>query len=739
MSETDARKNRIYVIISISIIVISAVLCVSVYWIPLRRLIEGIIDFGKAFAYLVVNTFEDSFIKAGKEVPQIAVKAAELPDISPYVDYVGIDIVKVVSTLSAYFDNVFDLLNFVEFNARFFLVLSLICLYGVPVMLLSYTILGVSKDSYYVENPDSLGEKSDGYLRFIKIALKLKSLFYTVRDYVKYFCSKRYYLIPFCICWLLSFGVFTFVADFFAFYCYFLPSFDSASILYLLLRFLLDLLIVLKSVPLWVLITFIVVTYHVYHRNKALDLLRHNEAKNCGLIKELELVFLIIGESGKGKTTLMTDIVLSLVNIFKTDSLKILYKIEMYFPGFDFASFRASLVPKIANREIFCVPQINDVVDDLWERGELFGYESELYGKTVNLGNRTLDLKTALVIYGKAFLVYQNNNPTVANYSIRFNGEFDDSPFLKLWDGDFFTSHGESYYSHVLDSDIERFGKRVDPNGKFNGSFGWGIWVRTEAAKSYGNQVSNAEYDRKSNEANPLNDLVEYSAKVGRHTNVMIDNKPFFRKLMDEQRASDLTGKIRELCSIISIEGDSELMLAITGYGWLFALRDKLESFEKFYLKYNNVRADFTVALMLPKIFVSFVRLCCERLENVYGYKEKTLVVEGGMAYSSHDGAVKEPKRVTWYQSNMKVYGERFASDCYSGFFTEMQKKCGYGIEDYPTYGSLQPTSEEYQMQKDFFLMKMMGWAYGTEKDVPLPQNMKPANEDPFAWLTFEE
>ena len=747
MSDTERRKNRIYVIISIIILLLSAALTASVYWIPLRRLCASIVDFGRSFAHFCIFAFEDSIRAFGKEPPQIRVTAAELPDFTIYWDYLGINIAQIFESFESYWDKVFDAFNFVYFNITLVNRLLMLFLYGEMLIPLGYIMITTVKDSYLEDKPDSLGEKSKAYNRFISVAVKLKGAVYRVKEYILYFYEKKYFFVPFVALWLVNFAVLTVAVDFLSWYFYFATAFDLMSFLYFLARFGIDILIILHAVPFIVLLLVFAVCYYLYYRNKAFDTLRHNEAKNCGLLKELEYIILIIGETGKGKTTLMTDMVLSFVNIYKTDTLKTMYKIELYFPGFDFASFRAFLIPKIVDREIFCVPQIDDAVNMMFDEYEisadpsaLYGYELDLYGDTVNLGNRTLGLREALITYGRAFLVYQNNNPTVSNYSIRFNGQFDDSPFLKLWDGDFFRTEGESYYAHVLDSDIERFGKKVDPNGKFNGSFGWGIWVRTEAAKSYGNQISNAEYDRKSDEANPLNDLVEYSAKMGRHPNAMIDHNVYFRKFMDEQRPTDLAGKLRELCSIITIDEKGELQLAIQGFDWLFALRNKLDSFERFYLKYQNKRADFTVALILPKMFVSTVRLCCERLENVYGYRELTLIKEGGTAYSGGDGVKKEPKTLTWYQSNMKVYAERFASDCYSSFFTDMQKRCGYGIEDYPEYAGLNPTMEEYEMQKDFFLQKMMmKTVYGYDPDEEKVKTKKSANEDKFAGLIFEE
>lgn len=738
MTDKAKLKNRIYIIISISILGLSVLVSVLAYRIPLLRLFEGCRDFGTSVALLVC-------VLGGFEV-KFTPTAAVFPNVERYADYIGIDFKAMFQRASEFFGELFDLFNFLDYNRYLIQKLIIWLLFSVVLIPLGYFILKVIYDAYLAPKDDSLGGRSRAYRGFIFLLKKSKIGVTELVEYFSYALSKKYYTIPFVIIWLLNFGVFSFIFDFLGFYLYFLVSLDSVSFGYLCVKILIDALVIIKAVPFVVILAIIAVIYHKHHVNIALDTLRHNESKNCGLIKELEYVVLFTGEVGKGKTTLLTDVILSLVNIYKTNALKTLYKIDMYFPAFDFSSFRAYLIPKIQSHEIFCLPNVDDTVNELFDRfhetadvSVLWGYDIELFGDSVNLGNRRLSFKDALIIYGRAFLIYQNNNPTVANYSIRFKGKFDDSPFLKLWDGDFFKSEGESYYAHVLDSDIMRQGKKVDPEGKYNGSFGYGIWARTEAAKSYGNHLTNSEYKREAEEANPLNDLVEYSAMMGRHVNSMVDFEVYFRLLMDEQRASDLTARIRELCSIISIQEKGELQLAITGYGWLFALKNKLKGFERLHGEYNNARADFTLAFFIPKLLISYVNLACERLENVYGYRELTLVKEGGMAYSSHDGVKREPQTLTWYQANMKVYGDVFASDCYQSFFTDMQKACGVGIEDIPEYEGLRPTMEEYEMQKDYFIMKMMmKKVYGMDRSETETKS-KNTSYDVYSSLIFDD
>ncbi len=452
------RINRIYLIISIIILAISAVLTAFVYRPALYRLLECCRDFGKTMAFYFVSVFGFLWTDFGKAVPVISPPAGAAPSFAPYMEYIDISLEQIFGVVVSTFTKLLELFNFLDFNA-WLLDKTVYLIFYLSLVLLFGCVFAIVVDDYNSDDrEDSLGETSAAYRIMLKILSGIKAAFKFVCSGVRWFRSKWYLLLPFITVWIINFGLACFVLDFFAFYFYLLSSMEFVSFLYFLQRLVLNLLITVRSVPLWVFLVFFALMYHWYHRRHALDTLRHNEAKNCGLLKELDLILYIIGGPGKGKTTFMTDVVLSLVNIYKQESLDILYKIEMYFPGFDFSSFRAALADKVSAGEIFCMPNIDDYVNTLFEAyaqssnsSALYGYDDKLFGNTVNLGNIVLDLKTALIIYGRAFLIYQNNNPTVANYSIRFDGTFDNSDYLKLWDGDFFKkSRAKSYYSHIL-------------------------------------------------------------------------------------------------------------------------------------------------------------------------------------------------------------------------------------------------------------------------------------------------
>lgn len=737
MSERTKRKKKVYLSVSMLILCLSMLFTAFVFRTPFVRLIESCKDFGLSVAVFFVSVFENAFLRYRGSIPNVSTGAARMPDFSRYRDYIGFNSDSFSVGFSEVLKSVFNIFNFIEYNILFLNLFSKLLLFLTFLIPMAFIILSLIKACYFQKQEDftELGKKSPLWRFIEKSALKLKPAILEIVEYIKHFYKKKYYLYSFAFIWALNFGLLAPIFDFLAWYLYFAGTFDVVSFLYWLLRVFLNLLIIFKSTPFIVWFTAVCVIYYRVQRSKALDLLRHNEAKNCGFIKGLELCTLVIGEMGKGKTTLVVDMVLSLVNIFKTDSLKILYRIEMLFPGFSFASFRADLVPVIASRDMTCKAHVVEFVDKLIEEGDLYGYVSELYGSSVGLGNRILVLRDALIIYGHAFLVYQNNNPTAANFPVRFDGKFDDSKFLQLWDGDFFVKRSESRYSHILNQDIMRFGNKVNAASEHIGSFGYGIYVNTELAKARGNQHTNAIYDPNDLEANPKNDLYEYSHMMSRHPDSTVDNIPFFKFIADEQRATSLEAKILQNMAVLEIGEKSDLKLAITGFDWLFKLRDRCDGFESFYLQYQNARTDMTLALMLPKLFVAGVRLVCERLENIYGYRELTLIKHKGNSFSGNNGN-DDIKQSTYYLSNMKVYAERFTTDCYSQFFSEMQKKCKTNIEDYPTYEGLRMSWDEMKQQNDYFIMKLMNMTIGDPTTV---ESSSKGSNNLYEDLIFEE
>ena len=716
----------------LSILFFSVVLFFEHYTASLGRFLEALRDLGTSCAHWFFFVFEEPLRAnfGAIEFPHATI--LDFPAIT-FEEILGIDFTALFAKFRS-FPDTFPA-SFGAYNEWLFKTLYLIALILMALTPFLLYLIPYGKKASLTKSDQEVGtvRRSAKVLLWIvkKCFVPIGKL---VREFIDFMAEHKRITYFLFFVWLLNFNVITVGLEAFSFYFYFISSFDFLAVLLFLLKLLFDVLILLFCMPLlyWAVVSFRV--YYRYREFQALDELRHMEAKNCGYLKTLDIVTLIIGEPGKGKTTLLTDFVLSWVNIYKEESLRILYKYEMMFPAFCFGKFREDLIDKIEQHEIFCLPQVNDYVDKLFadyedtkDKGLLYGYDADFCRMTVDIGMRVVSLKEAMKIYGRAFLVYYNNNPSLSNYPIRFDGNFDDSKYMKRWNGDFFTRKKESRFSRILNQDMLRHGRKMDPSSAYNGTFGYGVYSHTELAKSVGNQNTNAQYKAEAKECNPKNDKHSYAYMMGRHPFSTVDNFVFFRFIGDEQRASSLMAEELGLMSVLSIGEKSDLKLAIEGFDWLYDLKNNLDKkFNKFYWQRENVRGDVTVSMLCLKHVISFLRLACERLDNRFGYRETELIRQQGSAFSGNQGTTNTAGAAQshiYYQMNMKDYSDRFMTDCYSQLYAKAQKACGMGIMDMQEYSSLGMTPEEMDLQNDHFMKKLMKMIHGPEEFEEVAKN----------------
>lgn len=708
--------------ISLSLISISLIALVSRYATSVRRLWSAIIDFGLSIAYWFVFLTEGLFERFLGHVPTVPVKRRELPIID-IKDYIPFSLEEIGRKFSLLGSELFDLGRFFDYNLWLLNVLYYVCLYGsmlIPIAIMSWYIF---RDSLVTDK----GNPTGAFTRNVELVLSavratVRPAVNAVRSLVLYVYGHAWIWRTLLVVWLLNLNVVTIVVEVLGFYFYFVSSFDLLAFLIQILKLFIDLIIMFDGLPLLLWIPIIAALYWIYCSAKGLDTLRHFDAMNCGFLKSIAYISLLIGAPGVGKTTLLTSFSLYFVNIFKKDSFDTLYDVEMTFPAFPFAAFRKELNERIESGVICNIPMARLYVDHLQEVYEatpapsvLFGYDENLFSMEKNEGTRIRSLFSALREYASAYYVYRCENPNLANYPIRFDGSFDDSQYLPLWNGDFYTRDirkrkEESRYSHILDQDILRMGVKVDPDNKNIGSFGFGIYSNTEWGKGRGNQLTTVDEDKASEIANRKNDLYSYSLKMSRHANSTIANKVYFRFLGDEQRPESLAADQRELCDVISIVDKSELKLALPHFEWLDKLYDKVyEPFKNFWAEYSNARGDTCLTVFLMKLAVGGFSNVYKRIYNRYGYYTITLSLKDGRSYGSSKDAPVTERIVEYNMPVMQVYSERYNTDCFSGFFTKEQLSCQIGINDLECFTGLEQTESQMVAQHDFFLNELMG------------------------------
>ena len=696
------QTKRFKFIFSLSLIAISLALLVTVYYGSIIRLWDSICDFGASIGLYFGRLF-------GFEVDASSV--TEIPDVD-LQHYVWFDIEALKQKFSDFPDLLFNKSIFSDYNMFLFKMLYNICFILLGCLLLVFVPILV-KHIVIQKNDKKAGDVSKAYKLYCSFLERfLYPSFRYIKGLFRFTLDKKFIRYALIITWIFAANLPTIAIGIFGYYFYFLATFDILSLFNQIIKLFIDLIITFWTFPLIVWLAAFVVVCVVIAFYKAYDKLRHMEAMNCGFLKIMSYIILIKGEPGLGKTTLATDFALSWENIYKEDALEIMMAMEMLFPAFSFQSLRVALNEAIDDRRIFCTPAADTFVDSLLiESPAPYLYNTKIFATERNTGTSCVTLETAIKTYAKAYFIYANDNSTMSNYPIRFDGKFDDSKHLKKWDGDFFKrkaigAEQKSRYAHILDQDVLRPGKKIDPDNRFNGTFGYGIYVNTEWGKSRGNKLTTDDVKKSDETTNQKNDLYSYSLKMCRHVNSTIWHKVFFRFIGDEQRPESLSADQRELCSIIDIVDKSEIKLVLPFAGLIDKTYDSIyKPFVKFYKDYLNKRSDVILSVQLVKFGVSLLSRIYSYLYNTFGYYEMTLSVERGSDYGK-DGK-SEPKLQIYYLMCKKIYSDRYNTDCHSAYFTKEQLAAGLGILDYPTYAGRRMSPEEMAAQHDYFIMEM--------------------------------
>lgn len=506
----------------------------------------------------------------------------------------------------------------------------------------------------------------------------------------------------------LHFNLGTIAVEFFAYYFYFITNFDFGTVYGQFVKLFQDLKTPFIYFPYWTLIFFAWMLFQRWRRRIALSRLRHYEARNCGFIKELPIVSMSCGSMGKKKTTLITDMALSQEVMFRQKAFEIIQKCDMKFPYFPWIRFEMELRKCMEYGTVYNLATVRNWVELKRERFnrhgnvnlQLYGYDLERYGYVFNDALTVADLFDTLYTYAQAYFIYViESSLIVSNYAVRTSGSLIDERNFPMWINNFFpeTVERNGRFSHILDFDVLRLGKKVIEDNPRAGSFEFGVVLITEVGKERGNNLELKEVKKGTDETNQKNDLFNTWLKMCRHS-ATVDNFPFIKVFTDEQRPESWGADARDLCDIVHILSSGELRLALP----LYTIEDMLSewAFNRFinlYYDFRYRRGDNTLLVHLLKSVTAWLWRRNLRIYNKYGYS----ILKLGKERGTQDG---KPEKKKYFLMNKKIYSRRFSTDCFSDYFNDLAGRTNVGLSDYLEYATEKASVDELREQNSYFI-----------------------------------
>lgn len=531
------------------------------------------------------------------------------------------------------------------------------------------------------------------------------------------------------VLWCLHFNIFALVIAFFAYYFYFVSSWDVASLFTQALKFLNDITPVVRFIPgiIWALIG--IAIYNYVCRSMAFNRLYYAEQCNRAFLSGRGVVTTVYGEMGIGKTQMITSMALS-SEIDQFDmAFEILLEKDIQFPNFPWQIFRDRLKKKIDRREIVDLPSCRKWVRtgrrhfdyiianygvDEWKirRKECkflkedytFGYDYEHYRTTYNDDLKITHLFEALEDYACAYLIFTVKTSLLfSNYSIRVDSILRDLGNMPSRDNDFFSREPElqeaySRHAHIIDIDMLRLGKKMIKGNPKARRLSFGTFVITEIDKEFKNMQELKEMKINEKETNQKNDLHNACLMMCRHAAV-VSNRVFIRIIADLQRPEAWGAGGRELGEVIYISEKSELAPALpfcSPYWLTQGIFSWIKNgWDSFYSTYIENRSDNTLFVYLMKNITAKLNNHYDKICGTFGIQTLKLEIQSGRM----DGEVKKEK---WRLITKKDRSRRYRTACLEAVFDSYEPNTMH-IDDFIMYAGEVGTDEENQLQNSYF------------------------------------
>lgn len=701
------KRSIICVIITISMILISAFCFTNSYY----RLFQAFKDFGQTIAYMfcemfgIPNDIELNINTLNFGLPFVG---GAVPILPPAFLPTSFDSYK--AKLELYL-LVFNLDNFKFYfgDISVYLRMSLmfILLSVIIVVILKLLIRRIFNKTNNDYNVDS---------RMLQIARKFGTVVYmplkdSITGYIEFIKNTKVYWYIWVSIFCISFNIVSIAFSFFAYYFYFAITISFDTLYIQIYKLFVDISPLFTSGGLLISVPIIIYIVNNLRTLRAEGLLYQFEAVNNKFIKLVGIIVMNVGTMGKGKTTLLVSMLLSVQRMHRKKALELMHNYQTMFPNFSWIKFELELKRAIMHKQINNLRTVRKFVNKKAIRfnnnsisSKIFDYDFLKYGMEYDDKKSIKSIFEILDNYARCYFIYFiASTLMISNLSIRDDTLIIDKGNFPLFDGDFFNRSScsvknDNTYSHILDFDMMRLGQKIIEDNQFNGVLEFFVMGITEIAKERGNQNDLKEVKKIDEIANQKNDYFDRFIKLVRHY-ATIDGYPFAFIALDDQRTGALSTDIVNLVSIVHIDSVTDRKCSLPFfrfYKWFHAI-----TYEKFVetkgtwdkLRFN--RSDNTIIMYLFWNFLAAIHRHFEKMYNVYGYKQLTLNIVDGLTNE------KKPEQYPYFIIFQKDYRNRFATDCYGSLLDSGSE---LGLSDIPGYETLYPTKDEFERQHSYFI-----------------------------------
>lgn len=581
-------------------------------------------------------------------------------------------------------------------------------LQALMVLVVVVMLLKILLREYFKREKVAPYKKTKALEGYIKVERKaINPTIAAIKGYIDFVLGNKWIKGSYLLLFLFTSNAMTIIVEAIAVYFYILRTMDIKAIPYQIYKLGYDLKIYFKSVSIIIHIGLGILIFNAVRKKIGIRRLNIYEVRNAGLVEALPICTMLVGTMGTKKTTILTDMALTQTNTFKNKALNEMLEIRKQFPAFNFSKLDAFLRICIMHHQVYSLKTVDKLFDKKMYRCmkqntlSMFKERLEDYARWSD-GLSLADVINTFRTYSKLFLIYFLNSALIySNYSIRYDFGYSDIGNFPLYYCDYFNTQPYdavsdecSTYSHILDFDMLRLGKKLIEDTETSKVYDFGFFALTEIGKERGNQLTTQGMKRTDEEPNQKNDYFNAFIKLIRHTST-INNYPYCKFLADEQRPESLEADLRELFDIVRIKRSDKYKCTFP----LYFERPFLEWFNEIYDKYNLerifYRSNDSLKYYLARKFVSWMYGINTRILNKYGVYKCDLE-------TTSSGTI-ETKQLTYYLMKKKIYSNRFKTDAYNSFFKASRSE-KIGIGDIYQYHSTQATKGELMAQNSYFI-----------------------------------